>query len=114
MHEESGGMTCPFLVHQSLIGTIVYHFFAKNRRSEFPIDLFGIQVSVFAVENEVIALLAEKHSGGLAEQDKGEAVSMLGLAIKEELVRIDAILNRAADKGENVEDDRRSVGICEE
>jgi hypothetical protein len=66
---------------------------------------------MLAVEDKVIALWSEKDSRRFAEQNEGEAISVFGSAVKEKLVRINTVLNGAADKGENVEYDRWTMRV---
>lgn len=68
---------------------------------------------MLAIEDKLIPFLSEEDGSRLPEQNESEAIPILGLAIKEELVRIDSILNRAANKRKYVKDDRRPVPIGE-
>lgn len=68
---------------------------------------------MFAIQDKVIALGAKKDSGRFAKEDEREAISVFGTAIKEEFVRINTILHGAANKGENVEYDWRTVWVGE-
>jgi hypothetical protein len=102
-----------FLIHEPRIRTIIYHFLAKHRRRELSIHLLGVQISMLAIENELIPFLSEKDGSRLPEQDEGEAIPILGFAVKKELVRINAILNTAANERKYVKDDGRSVPVGE-
>lgn len=102
-----------FLIHEPRIGAIIYHFLAKNRRRELSIHLLGVQISMLAIEDKLIPFLAEKDGSRLPEQDESEAVPILGLAVEEELVRIDSILNTAANERKYVKDDGRPVPVGE-
>lgn len=106
---------CPhsLLVHQLLIWAIVDHAIAKDGRRELPVDIFGVEVRMLAVEDEVVALCAEIDGVRRAQQDEGKAVAVLGPALGKELVRVHAILHRAAYPGEDVEDDGRAFAIRE-
>ena len=95
----------PFLVHKTLIGAVIDDSFAKNWCREFAIDLLGVQIRMFPVEDEIVALAAEEYSCRFAEQHKGEAVSVFGLAVKEEPVRVHAVLYSATNQWEPVEND---------
>jgi hypothetical protein len=66
---------------------------------------------MLAIQDEIIALLAEADCCWVPEQNKSEAVSVLGLAVEEELVRIYAVLDSAANDGEYVEDHWRPAGV---
>lgn len=102
-----------FLIHEPRIGTIIYHFLAKNRRRELSIHLLGVQISMLAIEDKLIPFLAEKDGSRLPKKNESEAIPIFGLAVEEELVRIDTILNTAANERKYVKDDRRSVPIGE-
>jgi len=104
----------PFLVHKPLIRAVIDDALAKHGRRQLAVDLLGVQVGMLAVQDEVVPLWAQKHGRRLSQHDKGEAVSMLFSAISEELVRVDAVLNRAPDPREDVEHDRGALTIGEE
>ena len=68
---------------------------------------------MLAIQDEVIALGSEKDRRGFTKQDERKAVSILGSAVKEEFIRIDAILNSASDQGKDVKNDGRAMRIWE-
>lgn len=68
---------------------------------------------MLAVEDKLIPFLTKKDGSRLPEQDEGKAIPILGLAVKEELVRIDSVLNTAANERKYVKDDGRSVPVGE-
>jgi hypothetical protein len=105
--------TYTFLVHQPLIRAIVHHSLSKYRGRELAIDLFGVQVGVLAIENEIISSLAEEYSCWFPEENEGETVPVLGSAFEEEFVRINAVLNSAADEWDKVKHQRGLTGIWE-
>jgi hypothetical protein len=69
---------------------------------------------MLAVEDEIIPLFSKEHRRRFPEQDEGEAIAVLGSAVEEKSVWINAILDGAADQGEEVEHDGRAVRVCQE
>lgn len=65
------------------------------------------------IQDKVIPLRSQKNSRRFAQQDKRETISILGLTIEEEFIRIDSILDCAADKWKDMEYDRRAVRVRE-
>ena len=95
--------TYSFLIHQSLVRTVIYDTFAENGCRELAVDILGIQIGVFPIEDEVVPLRAKEDGGGFPKENECEAVAVFGPTIKEELVRVYAVLNCAADPWEYVE-----------
>jgi hypothetical protein len=106
-------LTHPLLVHELRIWTIVNHLLAKHRRGEFSIHILSVEIGMFSIEDKIIPLWAKKHSRGFAKENKRKAIPVLSLAVEEELIRIDAVLDGAADEGENVEYHRGAVRVRE-
>lgn len=89
---------------------------------------------MLSVQDEVVSLGSETDSSLLAEQDESEHVAVLCIpsalspskltlslvpahlfpAVKEELVRVHAISDSAADEGHPVENDRRLLRVLNE
>jgi hypothetical protein len=105
--------THPLLVHQSLIRTVIDDTSAEYRCRELAVDFLGIQVGVFAIENEIIAFSTKEHGCGFSKKNKGKTISIFGSALSKKLVRIYSVLNRAAYEREKMEHYRRAVWVCE-
>lgn len=65
------------------------------------------------IQDEIIPLRSQKNSRRFAQQYKCETISILGLTIEEEFIRIDSILDRAADQRKDVKYDWRAVTVRE-
>lgn len=119
------------LLHQLRVGAVVHDILAKDRGRELAVDLLGVDVLELAVEDEVVAGCVEAHGHLLAEEDEGEDIAVLYagqrelppstarathllLVGEEELVRVDAVGDGAADDGDPVEHERRLVGVLEQ
>ena len=102
------------LLHQFRVGTIVDNISSKDRRCKHRIDLLGIDVLVFAVQDELIAISSQVDGRLLSQQNERETIAIFRLAVEEELVRIDTVGDGAADDREQVEHDRRLVLLLEE
>ena len=48
-----------FLLHQLRIGTIVHNVLAKHGRGESSVNLLGVDVFQFPVQDEVVALRSQ-------------------------------------------------------
>jgi hypothetical protein len=68
---------------------------------------------MFSIEDKIIPLRPKKHSSGFAKQNKRKAITILSLTVEEELIRIDTVLDGAANEGENVEYHRGAVRVRE-
>lgn len=108
------GKAYPFLVHELLVGTIINHTLSKYGCGELSIYLLSIQIGMFAVQNEIVALLTEIHSCRLSQENEGETISISGPAVEKEPIRIHAIHNCAPNEGENMEHDRWAVRVGKE
>jgi hypothetical protein len=102
------------LFHKLRVGAVVDDVLAKHRRAQRGVDLLGVDVLDLAVENEVVALGVEAHGHLAPEQDEGEDVAVLLLVGEEELVRVHAVCDGAADDGQPVEHDGRLIGLLEQ
>ena len=47
------------LLQESRVGHIIYNALTEHRRRKCGVDLLGIQIGQFSVENELIALLTK-------------------------------------------------------
>ena len=103
-----------FLLHQLRIGAVIHNILAKYRRGQWAVNLFGIDISEFSIENEVVAFCSKTDSGLFTQQDKGEDISVFLAACKEKLVRVNAVSHGVADEGNPVKHDGRFIGVAEE
>ena len=104
-------MQYPLLVHQSLVWTIVNHTLAKYGSCQPAIDFLGVEIGVLSIQDEVVAFLTEEDCRRFSKKNEGETITVLGPTVKEELIGVYAILDRAANPWEYVEDYRRAVRI---
>lgn len=65
------------LFHELRVWAIVDDILAENRRGERRINLLGVDILEFAVENEVIALRTDCNSHLLAEENEGKDIAEL-------------------------------------
>jgi hypothetical protein len=65
------------LLHQLGVGAVIHHVRSKNRGGERAVNLLGVDMAQFPVENEVVASSAHVHSRLLAEKYKGEDITVL-------------------------------------
>jgi hypothetical protein len=78
------------------------------------VDLLGVDILQLAIEDKVVALGSQADSGLLAQQDKGEDITVLFTAGEEEGIGVHAVGDGVADPWQEVEDKRRLVGVAEE
>lgn len=69
------------LLHELGVGAVVYNIRPEDGRGQFAIDLFGIDVFQFSVENELIAIRSEIDGSLLAQENKSEDVTVLAPAL---------------------------------
>ena len=101
------------MVHEALIGAVVDDSLSKDRCRELAVDLLRVQIRMFPIEDEIVALAAKEDCCRFAEKHKGETVSVFGPAVEEELVRVHAVLYRATNQWEQVENHWRAVWVRE-
>ena len=119
------------LLHELGVGAIVDDILAKDGGGERAVDLLRVDVLDLSVEDEVVALGVEADSHLATEENESEHIAVLLpvsalirlpvrhatyllLLGEEELVRIHAIGDCATNHREQVEDDRRLIGILEQ
>ena len=102
------------LLHQLRVRTVIHHVLAKDWGRERTVNLLRIDILQLPVQNEIVALGAQTHSRLLAQKNEGEDLAVLLTAGEEELVRIYAVRDGAADEGHQVEHDRRFIRVAEE
>ena len=102
------------LLHDLGVGAVVDDILAKDRCGERVVDLLSVDVLQLAIENEVVAFGAEADGGLLAQEDESENITVLLAAGKEEGVGVHAVGDGVADPWEEVEDERRLIGVAEE
>ena len=73
-----GWFTHLLLLHKLRVGAVVDNILAKHGGGEDGVNLLGVDVADLAVQDKVVALGADIARGLLAEEDKGEAVAILG------------------------------------
>lgn len=66
-----------FLLHELGVGAVIDNIASEDGSGQNSVDLFGIDVLELAVENEVVSGRANSDSRLLAEEDKGEDITML-------------------------------------
>ena len=66
-----------FLLHQFGIRTIIDHAFAENWGSEGSINLFGVDILQFPIQNKFISFCSEADGCFLPEKYKGEDIAIL-------------------------------------
>jgi hypothetical protein len=119
------------LLHELGVGAIVDDILAEDGGGERAVDLLGVDVLDLSVEDEVVALGVEADSHLATEENESEHIAVLLpvsafilLAMRhvayllllgeEELVRVHAIGDCATNHREQVEDDRRLIGVLEQ
>lgn len=102
------------LLHELGVGAVVDDILAEHRGGERVVDLLSVDVLQLAIEDEVVALGAQADGGLLAEKNEGEDIAVLLTAGEEEGVGVHAVGDGVADPWQQVEDDRRLVGVAEE
>ena len=65
------------LFHQFGIRTIVDNMCTKNRCSQRAVNLFCIQVLMFAVQDEIVAFDAQADGSLLSQENEGEYIAVL-------------------------------------
>lgn len=78
------------------------------------VDLLSVDILQLAIENEVVSLSAQADGGLLAQEDESENITVLLAAGKEEGIGVHAVGDGVADPWEEVEDERRLIGVAEE
>lgn len=99
------------LLHQLCIGTVVNNITAKDWRCERAVHLLRIDISQLSVQNEVVAFRAQAYRRLLSQQYECEDIAILLATSEEELERVYAVRDGAANEGHPVEDERRFVRI---
>jgi len=102
------------LLHELGVGAVVDNILAKDGCGERVVDLLSVDILQLAIENEIIALGAQADSGLLAQEDESENITVLLAAGKEEGVGVHAVGDGVADPWQEVEDERRLIGVAEE
>ncbi len=69
--------THPLLLHELGVGAVVDNILSEDGSGQDGIDLLGVDVAQFSVQDEVVALAADADGGLLAEKDEGEDIAML-------------------------------------
>lgn len=93
------------LLHELRIRAVVHDVLAEDGRGQRRVDLLGVDILQLAIEDQIVALRTQTHRGLLAQQDEGKHIAVLLATGEEELVRVDAVGNGAADEREQVEDE---------
>jgi hypothetical protein len=75
------------LFHQLRIRTIVDNILAENWCGKGAVNILGVDMAEFAIQDELVALGANIDSSFLAEQDKGENVAILESRVSHDLTR---------------------------
>jgi hypothetical protein len=99
------------LLHQLCIGTVVHNITAKDWRCEWAVHLFCIDISQLSVQNEIVAFRAQAYRCLLSKQYECEDIAILLAASEEELERVNAVCDGAANERHPVKDERWFVWI---
>jgi len=95
-----------FLLHELRVRAVIDNISAKDRRCQRAVDLLGIYVFKFPIEDKLIPFRAQTHSGLLAQQHKRKDIAVLLPTFEEELVGINAVCDGTANEGNPVENYR--------
>lgn len=102
------------LLHQLRIWAVIHDILAEDRCGQRRVDLLGVDILQLAIEDQVVALCAQTHRGLLSQEDEGKHIPVLLATGEEELVRVDAICDGAANERNQVEHERRFGRIAKE
>ena len=119
------------LLHEFRIWHVVNDVFPKNGRGEHWIDLFGVHVLKFPVEDELITLWSKVHRNFSAKKNKREDIAILELgvsidciltvfdthfclAFEEKFEWLNAVCYRASDEWQPVKHYRWFIRILEQ
>jgi hypothetical protein len=71
------------LLHQLGVGAIIYNVGTEDRCSQLAIDLLGVDILQFPVQDELIAFGAEVHGSLLTQEYEGEDFTVLFSSISD-------------------------------
>lgn len=75
-----------FLFNELGVWAVVHDIRPKDRRGQLAIDLLSIDILQLPIENELIPIRSEIHSGLLPQEDECEDIPMLVVALRNELL----------------------------
>ena len=86
------------LLHQLRVWAVIDHIRAKDRRGQRAVDLFGVDVLEFTIQDEVVSLGTQADGSLLSQQNESKDIAVGLATLEEEFVGVDTVSDGVSDE----------------